>query len=207
MKLYDNDFAPSPRRVRMFIAEKGLEAQGVRITRVPVDIAANETQSAAFLELNPLGEVPVLELDDGARLQESLAICRYLESLHPEPCLFGATPLARARIEAMTLGLMFRVYVPTTHAFRHTHRFWQGRVTQVAEYGALAREQVLAEWQRIDGLLAARPFVAGDSFSFADIVAFTTLEFGKPSGIRLQPAQQHLSRWYAEIASRPSSKA
>ena len=207
MKLYDNDFAPSPRRVRMFIAEKGLESRGVRITRIPVDIAANETQSAAFLEVNPQGEVPVLELDDGTRLQESLAICRYLEALHPEPCLFGATPLARARIEAMTLGLMFRVYVPTTHAFRHTHRFWQGRVTQIAEYGALARDQVLAEWQRIDSLLASRPFVAGDTFSFADIVAFTTLEFGKPSGIRLQPAQQHLSRWYAEIASRPSSKA
>lgn len=207
MKLYDNDFAPSPRRVRMFIAEKGLESRGVRITRIPVDIAANETQSAAFLEVNPLGEVPVLELDDGTRLRESLAICRYLEALHPEPCLFGATPLARARIEAMTLGLMFRVYVPTTHAFRHTHRFWQGRVTQIAEYGALARDQVLAEWQRIDSLLASRPFVAGDTFSFADIVAFTTLEFGKPSGIRLQPAQQHLSRWYAEIAARPSSKA
>jgi len=207
MKLYDNDFAPSPRRVRMFIAEKGLESRGVRITRIPVDIAANETQSAAYLEVNPQGEVPVLELDDGTRLQESLAICRYLEALHPEPCLFGATPLARARIEAMTLGLMFRVYVPTTHAFRHTHRFWQGRVTQIAEYGALARDQVLAEWQRIDSLLASRPFVAGDTFSFADIVAFTTLEFGKPSGIRLQPAQQHLSRWYADIASRPSSKA
>jgi len=207
MKLYDNDFAPSPRRVRMFIAEKGLESRGVRITRIPVDIAANETQSAAYLEVNPQGEVPVLELDDGTRLQESLAICRYLEALHPEPCLFGATPLARARIEAMTLGLMFRVYVPTTHAFRHTHRFWQGRVTQIAEYGTLARDQVLAEWQRIDSLLASRPFVAGDTFSFADIVAFTTLEFGKPSGIRLQPAQQHLSRWYAEIASRPSSKA
>ncbi|MBM4238788.1 MAG: glutathione S-transferase family protein [Gammaproteobacteria bacterium] len=207
MKLYDNDFAPSPRRVRMFIAEKGLESRGVRITRIPVDIAANETQSAAYLEVNPQGEVPVLELDDGTRLQESLAICRYLEALHPEPCLFGATPLARARIEAMTLGLMFRVYVPTTHAFRHTHRFWQGWVTQIAEYGTLARDQVLAEWQRIDSLLASRPFVAGDTFSFADIVAFTTLEFGKPSGIRLQPAQQHLSRWYAEIASRPSSKA
>ena len=207
MKLYDNDFAPSPRRVRMFIAEKGLEARGVRITRVPIDIAANETQSSAFLEVNPLGEVPVLELDDGTRLQESLAICRYLESLHPEPCLFGATPLARTRIEAMTLSLMFRVYQPTTHAFRHTHRFWQGRVTQIPEYGALAREQVLTEWQRIDGLLAVRPFIAGDSFSFADIVAFTTLEFGKPSGIRLQPTQQHLSRWYAAIAARPSSKA
>ena len=202
MKLYDNAFAPSPRRVRMFLAEKGLSFE-----RVEVDIAAGATSSAEFLAVNPLGEVPVLELDDGTRLQESLAICRYLESLHPEPCLFGATPLARARIEAMTLSLMFRVYQPTTHAFRHTHRFWQGRVTQIPEYGALAREQVLTEWQRIDGLLAVRPFIAGDSFSFADIVAFTTLEFGKPSGIRLQPTQQHLSRWYAAIAARPSSKA
>lgn len=207
MKLYDNEFAPSPRRVRMFIAEKGLEARGVRIARVPVDIAADETQSSNFLDINPLGEVPVLELDDGTRLCESLAICRYLEALHPEPCLFGATPLARARIEAMTLSLMFRVYLPSTHAFRHTHRFWQGRITQIAEYGALARDQVLAEWQRIDQLLAGRPFIAGDAFSFADIVAFTTLEFGKPSGIRLQPTQQHLARWHASIAARPSSKA
>jgi len=207
MKLYDNAMAPSPRRVRMFIAEKGLESRGVAITRIPVDIAAGDTRDAAFLTVNPLGEVPVLELDDGTRLRESLAICRYLEALHPEPSLFGATPRARADIEAMTLELMFRIYVPTTHAFRHTHKFWQGRVTQVPEYGALAREQVLAEWRRIDALLADREFVAGENFSMADIVAFTTLEFGKPSGIRLQPEQTHLARWHAAIAARPSAKA
>ncbi len=201
MKLYDNDFAPSPRRVRMFIAEKGLEARGVTITRIPIDIAANETSGAAFREVNPLGEVPVLELDDGTRIRESLAICRYLEALYPEPCLFGATPLERARIEARTLELMFRVYVPTTH------KFWQGRVTQVADYGALAREQVLDEWRRIDALLAERSYVAGEAFSMADIVAFTTLEFGKPSGIRLQPEQVNLARWHAAIAARPSAKA
>ncbi|MBM4191472.1 MAG: glutathione S-transferase family protein [Gammaproteobacteria bacterium] len=207
MKLYDNVVAPSPRRVRMFIAEKGLEAHGVVITRVPVDIAANETGSAAFREVNPLGEVPVLELDDGTRLRESLAICRYLEALYPEPALFGTTPLKRARIEAVTLELMFRIYLPTTHAFRHGHKFWQGRATQVAEYGALAREQVLAEWRRLDTLLADQEFVAGDAFSFADIVAFTTLEFGKPSGIRVQPNQLSLGRWNAAVAARPSAKA
>ncbi|MFM7396067.1 MAG: glutathione S-transferase family protein [Gammaproteobacteria bacterium] len=207
MKLYDNGFAPSPRRVRMFIAEKGLEARGITLTRIPVDIATNETGGAAFREVNPLGEVPVLELDDGTRLRESLAICRYLETLYPEPALFGTTPLERARIEAMTLELMFRIYMPTTHAFRHGHKFWQGRVTQIAEYGALAREQVLAEWRRFDALLSNQAFVAGDTFSFADIVAFTTLEFGKPSGIRVQPDQLGLGRWHAAIAARPSAKA
>lgn len=207
MKLYDNEFAPSPRRVRMFIAEKDLARHGIDVTRIAVDIAAGDTGGAEFLAVNPLGEVPVLELEDGTRLRESLAICRYLETLYPEPCLLGDTPLERARIEAAVLELMFRVYVPTTHAFRHTHRFWQGRVTQIAEYGALARTQVLAEWSRIDRELAERPFIAGDAFSFADIVAFTTLEFGKPSGIRMQPEQSHLARWHALIAARPSARA
>lgn len=191
----------------MFIAEKDLAKHGVQIAHVPVDIAAGETASAAFSLINPRGEVPVLELEDGTRLRESLAICRYLESLYPEPCLLGTNPLERARIESAVLELMFRVYLPTTHAFRHTHRFWQGKVTQIAEYGALAREQVLAEWVRIDRELAAQAFIVGDEFSFADIVAFTTLEFGKPSGIRVQPEQQNLARWHALIAARPSAKA
>ena len=207
MKLYDNEFAPSPRRVRMFIAEKDLPRHGLQITRIPIDIAAQENLAATFRAINPLGEVPVLELEDGTRLRESLAICRYLESLYPDPCLLGATPLESARIEVAVLELMFRVYVPTTHAFRHTHRFWQGRVTQIAEYGVLAREQVLAEWARIDRELGEREFIAGDAFSFADIVAFTTLEFGKPAGIRLQAEQVNLARWHALIAARPSARA
>jgi glutathione S-transferase len=202
MKLYDNAYAPSPRRVRMFLAEKGLE-----IPRVAIDIAAGENLQAAFLAVNPLGEVPVLELDDGTRLTESLAICRYIEALHPEPCLMGRTPLERARIEALALQLMFRVYVPSTHAFRHTHKFWADKVQQVPAYGAQAREHVLAEWRRLDAHCATHRYMAGDEFSYADIVAFTTLEFGKPSGIRLQPEQVHLARWHAEVAARPSARA
>lgn len=202
MKLYDNAFAPSPRRVRMFVAEKGLT-----IPRVEIDIAAGANLAPDFLAINPLGEVPVLELDDGTRLTESLAICRYLEALHPEPDLLGRDPLERARIEAHVLQLMFHCYVPSTHAFRHTHRFWAGRVPQVPEYGALAREQVLSRWQALDRELAGREWVAGDRFSFADVVAFTTLDFGKPSGIRLQADQVHLKRWYDQVAARPSARA
>ena len=202
LKLYDNAFAPSPRRVRMFLAEKGLPFE-----TISVDIAAGETGSADFLAVNPLGELPVLELDDGTRLRESLAICRYLESMQPEPTLLGRNDRERANIESIVLQLMFRVYVPTTHAFRHTHKFWAGRVVQIPEYGALARENVLTEWQRLDRELANREFLAGDRFSFADIVGYTTLEFGKPSGIRLQEGQDHLRRWHAAIAARPSAKA
>lgn len=202
MKLYDNDFAPSPRRVRMFLAEKQLS-----VTRIPIDIAAGETNSDAFTRINPVAELPVLELDDGTRLTESLAICRYLEALQPEPNLLGKTPLEQAGIESVVLQVMFRLYVPTTLAFRHTHRFWQGRLTQVAQYGELAREQVLTEWQRWETLLAEREFLAGDRFSFADIVGYTTLEFGKPSGIRVQNSQPHLLRWQAAIAARPSARA
>jgi glutathione S-transferase len=202
MKLYSNAFAPSPRRVRMFAAEKGLS-----IPTVEIDIAAGETQAPAFLAVNEVGETPVLELDDGTRLTESLAICRYLEALHPAPNLLGTTPLEQAQIESLVLQVMFRIYVPTTQAFRHTHRFWQGRVQQLPQYGEQAREQVLAEWRRWDARLAARPFVAGERFTFADIVAFTTLDFGKPSGIRVAPDQEHLGRWYAAIAARPSARA
>lgn len=202
MKLYDDARAPSPRRVRMFAAEKGLD-----IPRIAVDIAGGGTQAEDFLRINPLGEVPVLELDDGTRLTESLAICRYLESIAPEPNLLGCNPREAADIESAVLQLMFRAYVPTTQAFRHTHKFWAGRIAQVPEYGALAREAVLAEWARLEQLLAHREYLAGDRFTFADIVGFTTLDFGKPAGIRLQPGQVALARWHAAVAARPSAAA
>lgn len=202
MKLYSSALAPSPRRVRMFAAEKGLA-----LPVVEVDIAADETRAPAFLAINDVGETPVLELDDGTRLTESLAICRYLESLHPDPNLLGTTPLEQAQIEALVLQIMFRIYVPTTQAFRHTHRFWSGRLRQVPEYGALAREHALTDWQRWNARLANQTYIAGDRYTFADIVAYTTLEFGKPSGIRIAPEQDHLARWHALIGARASARA
>jgi glutathione S-transferase len=202
MKLYNDPFAPSPRRVRMFLAEKGIDYE-----RIDLSIAEGETRRAEFLAINPLGEVPVLELDSGQYLTESLAICRFLEAEFPEPPLLGRTALERAVIDAAVQRIMFRAYVPSTLAFRHTHKFWQGRIEQVPQFGAIARQQVLDEWQLINQELAAKPYLAGDDFSFADIVAFTTLDFGKPSGIRMLDEQIHLKRWYAEVAARPSAKA
>jgi glutathione S-transferase len=201
-KLYDNDFAPSPRRVRMFMAEKGLPCE-----RIAVDIAAGETRSADFLGVNARGEVPVLELPDGTRLCESLAICRYLEECHPEPNLLGKDALERADIDAWVLRLMFGIYQPSTLAFRHGHKFWAGKIEQIPAYGALAKQQVLNEWQTMDAHLQHHRYIVGDTFSFADIVAFTTLEFGKPSGIRIGTEQANLRRWHTEIASRPSAAA
>jgi glutathione S-transferase len=202
VKLYDSPFAPSPRRVAMFLAEKGID-----IPREPVDISAGATRSEAFRAVNPAGEVPVLELDDGTRLTESLAICRYLEQLHPEPNLLGRSPLEQAQVEMWSLRLMFRLYVPISHAFRHTHRFWAGRVQQVPEYGALARQAALEELEALEGVMASRPFVAGERFTLADIVAFTTIEFGKPSDIRLQPSHVALRRWFDAVKARPSAAA
>jgi glutathione S-transferase len=195
MKLYSNKFAPSPRRVRMYAAEKGLPLEIVEI-----DIAAGEHRSPAYLAVNPLAELPTLELPDGTLLTESLAICRWLEDEHPEPNLFGRTPRERAAINRWIDRLMFRLYVPTTQVFRHTHPFWATRLQQVPEWGELARAAVLAEYALLDRALEGREFVARDSFSMADGV-------GKPSNLRVTDAQPNLQRWYAAVGARPSARA
>jgi glutathione S-transferase len=202
MKLYSNRFAPSPRRVRMYCAEKGLPLE-----LVEVDIASGQSRSPEYLAVNPLGELPTIEFDDGARMTESLAICRHLEELHPEPPLFGRSAAERRDVNRWVDRLMFRMYVPTTHVFQHTHAFWKGRIEQVPAWGELQRAAVLAEYAALDARLADREHVAGDAFSMADIVAFTTLEFGKPSNLRAGAEHPHLLRWYEAVRARPSAKA
>jgi glutathione S-transferase len=202
VKLYTSRFAPSPRRVRMYAAEKGLALE-----LVEVDIAAGATRSAEYLAVNPLAETPTLERDDGTRLTESLAICRSLEEEHPEPNLFGRTPRERAEINRLIDRLMFRLYVPTTHVFRHSHPYWARRVKQVPEWAEIQRATVLEEYAALDRALEGREFIARDAFSMADIVAFTSIDFGKPSKLRVPDSQPNLTRWYAAIAARPSAHA
>ena len=202
MKLYSSSQAPSPRRVRMYAAEKGIP-----LTIVELDIAAGATRSAEYRAVNPLGEVPTLELEDGTRLTESLAICRYLEELHPEPNLFGRSPLERAVVNRWIDRLMFRAYLPTTHVFRHGHPFWASRLRQIPEWAELQRDAVLAEFDALDALLATQPFVAGERFTMADIVAFTTVDFGRPSKLRVDASRPGLQRWYTAVGARPSARA
>lgn len=203
MKLYSNAFAPSPRRVRMFAAEKGLTLETVNL-----DFANNEHHTPAFLAINPVGDVPALVLDDGTVLTESLAICRYLEELHPQPSLFGSSTLERARIAECVDHLMFRLYVPATQAFKHTHAYWATRLTQVLPYGDVARALLREEFARIEGWLAdGRAFLVDDRFSMADIVAYTSVEFAKVGGVRVSEEHPHLKAYMARIGVRPSAKA
>lgn len=202
MKLYSSPLAPSPRRVRMYAAEKG-----IALDTVSVDIAKDETHGAEFLAINPAGETPVLDLGNGRYLTESIAICRYLDETHPGPDLLGASADERAAINQWVDRLMFRLYVPMTHVFRHTHAFWSGRIAQVPAYGEVARTLVIEELAALDRHLAGREWVARDTFSLADIVGFVAADFGRVVGVRVEPDRPNLHRWYGAIRARPSAAA
>jgi glutathione S-transferase len=206
VKLYHDKRAPNPRRVRIFLAEKRAHHE-IDLELAVVDIAAREHQTEAFLALNPLGLLPVLELDDGRLLRESVAICRYLEELYPEPCLLGAEPYQRAVIEQWNRHMELELLVPVSQTFRNTHAFWKDRIEQVPEWGELSRKRSLERLAWLDRELADRPFIAGDQLSIADITALCAIDFGRISGIRITEDQPNLTRWYQSITSRPSTKA
>lgn len=202
MKLYDSAVAPNPRRVRIFLAEKGLE-----IPTVQVDIVKAENRKPAFLAKNPLGGVPILELDDGTIISESTAICRYFEETHPQPPLMGTDATDRAIVEMWLRRIEFEVAFPIMQAFRNTHDFFKGRIPQVAEWGAVCKRRAIEQLAWLDGEMADRPFVAGDRYTIADITLLIGVDFGRVSDIRVDPQHKNLTRWYAEISSRPSARA
>lgn len=186
----------------MYAAEKG-----IALELVEVSIGERANLAPDFLALNPLGETPVLEREDGSRITESLAICRWLEERHPEPDLFGRDAEERLAINRWIDRILFRMYVPTTEVFRHTNAFWAGRVEQVPAFGEVQRKSVRAEWEALDAALAGREYLARDRFSMADVVAFTTVDFGKVTGARVQDDLPQLKRWYEAIRARPSARA
>lgn len=202
MKLYDLKGGANPRRVRIFLAEKG-----VTLPTVVVDMMKGENRTPEFLALNPLGTLPILELDDGTILTESIAICRYLEELHPEPNLFGRDPLERARIEMWNRRAEIELLLPVAEHFVHTSPFWQGRRKQVAEQGALAREKALATMAWLDHELDDRPYLAGNHYTVADITAQCAVLLGKNTGIALNGDLKNLGRWWQEVSARPTARA
>jgi glutathione S-transferase len=202
VKLYDSAIAPNPRRVRVFLAEKGIE-----VPTVSIDIVKAENRQPAFLLKNPLGGVPVLELDDGTTLSESTAICRYFEEVQPDPPLMGTDARDRAIVEMWLRRIEFEVAFPIMQTFRNTHDFFKGRIPQVAEWGTVCRKQALEQLAWLDGEMADRPFVAGDRYTIADITLLIGVDFGRVSDIRIDPEHKNLTRWYGEVSSRPSAKA
>jgi glutathione S-transferase len=202
MKLYDLKAGMNPRRVRIFLAEKG-----VTIPRVEVDMAGGENRRAPFLTINPMGTMPVLELDDGTHLSESMAICRYIEELHPQPNLFGATPLERAQVEMWNRRMELEIMRPAQDVFLHLSPFWVGKREQVADYGKLAQKTAAERMTWLDGELAKRPFIAGGRYTVADITAQCGLLLGKNTGTPVPANLTNLTRWFGEVSSRPSARA
>jgi glutathione S-transferase len=202
MLLHDLPAGMHPRRVRIFIAEKGLHIP-VRV----VDAARGENTQPDFLRLNPLGQLPVLQLDDGSVIAESMAICRYLEALHPEPALFGRGALEAAQVEMWMRRMETRVSDPIADIFLHSSDFYRGRVEQLPAVAEWSRARVLETLAWLDGELAQRPYVAGEHYTVADIVAQCAFVLGKAVGLRIPPERAHLARWFASVSARPTARA
>jgi glutathione S-transferase len=204
MKLYVSSYAPNPRRVTMFMAEKGI----TDVEFLNVDILTGEQRSESFLAKNPLGRVPVLELDDGRTLSETRAICTYLEGLRPEPNLMGEGYEERAFIEMADRRMELMLCLQIFNAARHTHPALAVlEQPQFKDFGASQAEKMRETARWLDGELGKRPYVAGDRFTIADITAFCGLEFAKGL-IKFKPAEegmQNLQAWRDRIAARPSA--
>lgn len=203
MKLYDGGRAPSPRRVRIFLAEKGLS-----VDIETVDLGTQQHKSAAFTAINPLQRTPALVLDDGTVITESIAICRYFEALHPEPNLFGRSPLETATIEMWTRRLELNLYSAVQSVFRHLHPGMKDfEVPQVAEWGEANKVRVTDFLGILDAELAKHPFIAGDRFTVADITGLVTVDLMKPAKLAVDNTFANVKRWYDEINARPSARA
>lgn len=203
MLLYHDLRAPNPRRVRIFLAEKG-----VSYDTIEVSIADKAHQTVEFKKKNPIALLPVLELADGKILRESMAICRFVEELHPEPNLFGGDPWERAQIEQWNRHAELELLWPISQVFRNTHAFWVGRIKQSPEFAEIMRELVGQRFEWLDAELATRDYIAGARFTVADITALCAIDFGKVSGIRIDAAKTpHLAAWHARVSERPSAKA
>ena len=202
MKIYNSSTAPNPRRVRIFLAEKE-----IRIPYEEVDIVNAVNRGAEFRKKNPLATVPVLELDDGTCISESVSICRYFEELQASPPLFGTGAKDRAIVDMWNRRMEFAVLQPIADAFRQRHEFFKGRIRQVPEYADVQRLNAEDGLKWLDEELAKRRFVAGDNFTIADITAMVAIDFGRVSKIAIKPDQRSLAGWHAEVSSRASAKA
>lgn len=203
MLFYDSpNPAPNPRRVRIFAAEKGIE-----LPSVEVSIPKREQKSAEFTAKNPRGQTPILELDDGTVIAESVAIMRYLEALHPELPLFGTTPLEVAAVEMWSRRVEMILMPPIGAVWVHTHPFTAALPGRNSEWGEANRPRVAEAMRFFDQSLEGREYLAGDAFSAADILLLTTVDFAGFVGLTIPGDCAHLAAWHARVAARPSANA
>lgn len=200
LKLYDGGRAPNPRRVQIFLAEKDIQ-----VPTVQVDINKLEQRKAEFSDINPLMRVPVLVLEDGTAISESVAICRYFEEIVPEPVLMGRGSVGKANVEMWQRRIEFGLMMPIAAAFRHLHPGAAHlEAPQIEEWGKINQPRAREFMEFLDGELGNRQYVGGSEFSIADITAFVSYQFLKPARIGYPEDLQNLQCWYANISKRPS---
>lgn len=204
MKLY-NSVGPNPHMVRMFMAEKGFD-----VSKVDVDLRGGENRREPYLKVNPSGQCPALELDDGTVLAEITAICEYVDEIKKDtPSLIGDTPEERARTRMWVRRIDLNILKPAANGFRFSQglKMFQDRVHCIPaaadDLKATAREKLV--W--LDGLMGSKPFVAGDKLTMADILLYTFLEFLGKVGQPLDPANKNLTAWMERMKARPSAAA
>jgi glutathione S-transferase len=203
MRIIETHRAPNPRRVSIFLAEKGLE-----VPREERDLLAGELNKDDFVGLNPWQRVPVLVLDDGRTIAESVAICRYFEELHPQPALFGSDAFGKAEVEMWNRRAELGLFNAVAAVFRHLHpKMAQLEIPQVAIWGETNKPKVELELARFDRRLADSCFIAGDDYSIADITALVANDLMKPARLGKPEAYPNVMRWYGEVSGRPSASA
>jgi glutathione S-transferase len=203
MKLYDGGRAPNPRRVRVFLAEKG-----ITVPLEPVDLGKMAHKTPAYAAINPVQRVPALELDDGTVISESIAICRYFEAQKPEPPLFGVGPKEAAIVEMWERRVEFHLLAPISHIFRNAHPAMAAmEVPQVPAWAEANKPRVMEFLGLLDAALKNRRYIAGDRYSVADITAMISVDFMKPAKLAVPDGMANIKRWHAEVSARPSAQA
>lgn len=203
MKIIESKGAPNPRRVRIFLAEKG-----IAVAFEQIDLGKLQHMRPEFCEFNPMKQVPVLILDDGTAIAETVAICRYFEAVTPEPRLFGQGALDEARVEMWNRRVEFGLFFPVTQIFRHLHPAMRElEVPQVSAWAEANRPRVYDMLSLIDHELASREFMAGDRFTIADITALVATDFMRPARLARPPELVNFNRWNDAVAARSSASA
>jgi glutathione S-transferase len=203
MKLYDGGRAPNPRRVRVFLAEKG-----IAVPAEQVDLGAMAHKSEAYTAINPLQRVPALVLDDGTIITESIAICRYFEAVQPEPALFGNGAKEAAVVEMWQRRVELHLLFPISHVFRNSHpAMKEMEVPQVPAWAEANKPRIADFLGLLDAELKGQPFIAGDRYSVADITGLVAIDFMKPAKLAVPDELANLKRWHADVSARPSAKA
>ena len=203
MKLYDFGRAPNPRRVRIFLAEKG-----VTIPTEQVNLGTLQQRTPQYAAINPMRRVPSLVLDDGTVITESMAICRYFEALNPDPPLFGRGALQCALVEMWSRRAELHLLLPVGTVFQHLHPAMKQMVDpQVAQWGEANKPRVTEFLKFLDGELVNRPYIAGDEFTVADITTQVAVDFMRVTKLDVPADLAHVQRWHAAVSARPSAAA